>query len=150
MATAEQRFWSKVARRGDCWEWVAGKNDDGYGSFWSGERTVRAHRWAYEHMVGPIPAGLALDHLCRNRACVNPEHLDPVPPLVNTRRGVPGAYMRERATQITHCPKGHEYTPDNTTRTRSAQGRWGRRCKACMREAWHRRQSRALDGEATP
>lgn len=82
------RFWSKVEQRGECWEWVGHIKWSGYGSFHSGKRhgTFIAHRFAYEDMIGPIPDGLELDHLCRNRPCVNPYHLEPVTRAVNHAR----------------------------------------------------------------
>ena len=82
---AEVRFWRHVDDTGTCWVWTASIRPDGYGEFRAG-RLVKAHRFAYEHLIGPVPDGLHLDHLCRNRACVNPEHLDPVPNAVNIRR----------------------------------------------------------------
>jgi hypothetical protein len=74
--TPTERFWSKVDKSGDCWLWTAAI-DKGYGSFTirRGEK-AKAHRYAYQELVGPIPVGLTLDHLCRNRACVNPAHLE--------------------------------------------------------------------------
>jgi hypothetical protein len=82
------RFWEKVDRSGDCWTWTASDNGQGYGQFYlrSG-RKVHAHRYAYEAVVGPIPAGLELDHLCANPSCVNPRHLEPVPHRTNMLRG---------------------------------------------------------------
>ena len=79
------RFWARVDV-GLCWEWT-GSNDRGYGMFRLDGRTVRAHRWAWETLVGPIPRGLHLDHLCRNPPCVNPDHLEPVTQPENIRRG---------------------------------------------------------------
>ena len=84
----EVRFWSQVNKAGDCWEWT-GSLRRGYGRFKTGRTSVTAHRFSYEHMVGPIPEGLELDHLCRNTACVRPDHLEPVTRLVNVRRSLP-------------------------------------------------------------
>lgn len=88
---AEERFWAKVDRRdgGDCWPWLGTTTSTGYGLFGvpREDRTVGAHRYAYELVVGPIPTGLELDHLCRVRNCVNPAHLEPVTHAENLRRG---------------------------------------------------------------
>src|ERR1017187_5210266 len=82
------RFWPKVDRRGpeECWPWLASKQNMGYGQVRAEtERTmILAHRVAYELLIGPIPLGLTLDHLCRNRGCVNPTHLEPVTLRENT------------------------------------------------------------------
>lgn len=128
---ADVRFWCKVEKTETCWLWTAGRNDDGYGLFWDGTATVRAHRWAYEALVGPIPEGLHLDHLCRVRHCVNPAHLDPVTNAVNAARGEPGVHVREKAAAITHCPKGHEYSTANTRTYKTGAGRTSRRCRTC-------------------
>jgi hypothetical protein len=131
--TAEERFWPKVDVSGVCWEWTAGKNVDGYGKFnLAGDEAtcVLAHRWLYEHRVGPVPEGMELDHLCRNRACVNPDHLEPVAHVENVLRGVSQWALNAAKT---HCVKGHPYTPENTAR----QANGGRRCRTCQRE-WSR------------
>jgi hypothetical protein len=95
--TTHERFWRQVAKTDECWIWT-GALRNGYGAFWVEGRTIGAHRWAYEHTVGPIPDGLTLDHTCHkrgctpgkscpHRACVNPSHLEPVTTGENTRRG---------------------------------------------------------------
>lgn len=112
MKTIEQRFWEKVtpAAALDCWEWAASRNDAGYGQININGRPQRAHRIAYELLRATIPDGLQLDHLCRNRACVNPWHLEPVTNDVNTSRGLLRSTPRQ---QKTHCPQEHPYTGDN-------------------------------------
>ena len=88
--TESERFWSKVDKNGPggCWLWTASLNNRGYGRFGpTGQRKlVRAHRWAYEAVVGPIPDGLVIDHLCGVKRCVNPAHLEPVTNFENLRR----------------------------------------------------------------
>lgn len=131
------RFWEKVDISGTCWEWTAAKMKYGYGRFRSGGsyenggRIVFAHRWAYEYLRGPIPAGLVLDHLCRNPSCVNPDHLEPVTSGENVLRG---SGLAAKNAAKTHCPQGHDYTDENTHR--DSLGR--RNCRACDREKYHR------------
>lgn len=86
-ASDADRFWARVREADNgCWLWTGPTQVGGYGKFHGNGRTVVAHRWAYEHMVGDIPDGLHLDHLCFTPACVNPYHLDPVTPTVNNQR----------------------------------------------------------------
>jgi hypothetical protein len=121
-----ERFLTKVRITADCWTWIASTNDNGYGQFYVGEQKFSAHRWSYELLVGPVPDGKELDHLCRNRACVRPSHLEPVTHLENVRRS-------QRALKImakTHCPNGHPYNVENTGRG----SRGTRRCLTCHRD----------------
>lgn len=115
-----------------CWVWQ-GAISNGYG--WMGRKDYRGgvHRWAYLCLVGEIPEGLHLDHLCRNRACCNPGHLEAVDGRTNILRGV--APSAVNATK-THCPEGHPYTPENTRPNRK-----GRECRTCYR-LWRRHQYR--------
>ncbi|MFD5057409.1 HNH endonuclease signature motif containing protein [Streptomyces sp. NPDC058394] len=127
------RYWSKVAFdgpiplvrdvHGRCHEWDAARNEKGYGTFYVG-RTVKAHRYAYEQALGPIPAGLDIDHRCRNRGCVRPSHLRAVTHRVNLLASTNQAALR--AAQVA-CHVGHRFTPGNTIRATNGT----RKCRAC-------------------
>jgi hypothetical protein len=106
-----------------CWIWTASVDNGGYGKFGVSGRVLGAHRVAYELLVGPVPEGLELDHLCRERACINPTHLEPVTRAENHRRG----YWVQR----THCVNGHPFDEANTY-IRADNG-W-RVCRSCDRE----------------
>ena len=107
-----------------CWVWFGGRTSRGYGHFRVDGRYATTHRWAYEHLVGPIPEGLEIDHLCRNHSCANPAHLEPVTHKENVLRGrAPTAINAAK----THCTRGHEFVPSNII------WRDGRHCKACRR-----------------
>lgn len=129
--TTVERFWAKVDRRGDneCWLWTATLNSRGYSQFQYDHRVGLGHRFAYELLVGPIPDGLQIDHLCRTPACVNPAHLEPVTNRENSRRGY-------RATK-THCPQGHPYSGDNLIIRHS-----GRSCRICVNIKQNQRRQR--------
>ncbi len=110
-----------------CWIYRKRPTDNGYAQMRMPDgRQPTAHRAFYEHHVGPIPAGLTLDHLCRNRRCVNPQHLEPVTRGANVLRG---DTLPARNATKTHCPRGHEYDAANTHINR--QG--GRVCRTCNR-----------------
>lgn len=128
-ASIEERFWVKVDAEGDCWEWTAYRNPDGYGYFGITSRDVRmAHRWSWEHLVGLIPAGMQIDHMCRNRGCVNPDHLRVVTLVDNVLLGEgPPA----RNARKTHCPEGHAYAGDNVRVYARPSGTPSRYCRAC-------------------
>lgn len=132
---ASDRFWPKVQKTDTCWLWTAAKNSSGYGTF-SGDRQpdgtkprLYAHRWAYETLRGPIPDGLHLDHLCRVRNCVRPDHLEPVTNRVNILRGTS---FSARNAKKTHCPRGHELAGENLVA--AALRRGDRNCKTCAQE----------------
>jgi hypothetical protein len=120
------RFWSKVRIDSDeeCWVWLANKNPQGYGLFRNNGGEAGAHRFAYRHLVGDIPCGLQLDHLCRNPACVNPAHLEPVTARENIRRG---NGMGGRHARNPFCAMGHALAGSNV---KLEAGRW-RRCRIC-------------------
>lgn len=112
-----------------CWEWTAGLfKKDGYGQFHNPGGSNLAHRAMYELVKGPVPEGLHLDHLCRNRKCVNPDHLEPVTCKENLHRG---ETVNAENKKKTHCIRGHEFTPENTYRYKRGSG-FTRKCKTCI------------------
>ena len=133
-ATAGIRFMTKIASTepGKCWLWMGAKVK-GYGSFRFGKRAVLAHRFSYERFVGPIPDELTIDHLCRNRACVNPLHMEVVTMHENWRRG---ESVSAKCARQTHCLRGHELSGNNIVISRGA-----RVCKQCKRAS--EKQSKA-------
>lgn len=140
----EERFAAKVQRAASgCLEWQGCINSRGYGVFIAGGRgsQVLAHRWNYERHVGPIPNGLTIDHLCANKVCVEPSHLEPVTAEENVKRW---------AQKITHCRNGHELSGGNLIR--KASGR--RNCRACLnanrrRKTERRRHATSLHASPT-
>jgi len=128
------RFWLKVNKTEGCWVWTAAKTRWGYGYVRFDGRNQHAHRVAYKLLKGQIPENRELDHLCRNRACVNPEHLEAVSRRTNLLRGEGVSAVHAAKT---HCVNGHEFTPENTYEWRGT-----RNCKVC-REAATARRDRA-------
>lgn len=135
----EERFWTKVNWGTDleCWPWLAATNWQGYGKFCltfadgAHKRGAMAHRVAYELELGEIPDGMTVDHLCRNKGCVNPAHME----LVTL-----GENVRRARAAVTHCPRGHEYTEVNTRIDKVG----ARNCRACAREKYHERKGAAV------
>jgi hypothetical protein len=133
MGSETERFWKRVTiLENGCWQWT-GAMSSGYGMF--GEqrkpgakrnRMTSAHIWSYKNTIGPIPPGLELDHTCRNRACVNPLHLEPVTHRINVLRG---SSIPAENEQKEFCKRGHEFTPENTY----PRPNGGRTCRACFK-----------------
>ena len=136
------RFLMRVAlpdEAGGCWQWTGTRRPKGYGRFWEGRRHVEAHRFSYEVLVGPIPEGLQLDHLCKNPGCVRPDHLEPVTLQENLKRGNSHLSSAIKASRITHCPHGHIYDEGNTFFYKGH-----RYCRTCHRESERRRRGKAV------
>lgn len=134
----EERFWRQVEKTDTCWNWVGHLCKLGYGQICIGEKRPMAHRFAYELLVGLIPEGLTLDHLCRNRRCVNPLHLEPVTLRENVMRGTSTPAKNAKKT---HCIRGHLLAGENLLSVK-----YGRACKECNRLRWHERRKKVLEG----
>jgi hypothetical protein len=136
MPAWQDRVLDRVIMDDGCWEWDGAHNRDGYGTAYTtptGARPLGAHRVIYELLIGPIPEELEIDHLCRNRGCVNPDHMEPVLKSVNLLRG---EGVGARSARKTHCPQGHPYDTENTRITPDGS----RKCRTCHRERERRRK----------
>lgn len=124
--STEERFWLRVEKTDSCWLWRDPSSPALYGRFKVADHSVGAHRFAYELLVGPIPEGMEIDHLCGIRNCVNPKHLEPVSGRVNKLRG---KTVNALNAGKTHCVNGHLFDAANTLVRASG----GRSCRACHR-----------------
>lgn len=140
----------RIARKYDiaengCWEWTDRIGSRGAGGLRVGGKKgkwVDAYLIAYRTFVGPVPEGLELDHLCRNRKCINFDHLEPVTRRENVRRGVSCIAVHMHKT---HCKNGHEFTPENTYPKRGIH----RACRKCTAAAQRRYQARKTAADVT-
>lgn len=141
---APERFWAKVTipePPWECWTWNA-RHHNGYGWFTVKHNNhVGAHRYAYQLLRGEIPEGLVCDHLCRNRGCCNPWHLELTTIGENVRRGKINTKMKNR----THCNNGHEFTAENSYISKKGY----RSCKACHTACTNRRRARERELRST-
>lgn len=126
----QERFWAKVARgcEEECWDWKAAVTKGGYGTVWIGGSVMRAPRISYYLAYGTIDENKAIDHLCRNRRCVNPAHLELVSHRENVLRGNSPLALKARQT---HCKRGHRLIGSNIYRPPTGAGN-SRRCLACL------------------
>jgi hypothetical protein len=131
--TIEDALWNRITVTGFCWLYEGWLDGHGYGYTRYEGKSRRAHKLAYEELVGPVPDGLVLDHLCRVRNCVNPDHVQPVTHRINLMRGFTPARAN---TEKTHCVNGHEFTPENTNFDGIQ-----RYCRACSRDKQKRLNS---------
>ena len=132
--------WEDVDATGICWQWLRPPTHYGYGQLVREGVHWYTHRLAWTVLVGPIPDGMTLDHLCRNRLCCNPDHLELVTPAENKRRGYSQNAINARKT---HCPSNHEYAGDNLVVRRGQ-----RCCRQCERDQVRRSRAKkklALD-----
>lgn len=132
------RLLARLDRREDgCWVWTGALNKAGYGAIGSGTKVLRTHRVAYEHFVGPIPDGLQLDHLCRNRACCNPAHLEPVTNLENWKRG---EHHVAKFSRDLVCKHGHDLSVEGAMYTRRNGTKLCRTCVLANNKAYRDRR----------
>lgn len=128
----EERFFAMVDANGVCWEWTGHRSRLGYGQFKPERgRCVSAHRYAWEMLIGPVPEGLELDHLCRNRGCVNPDHMEATTHSMNMRRSTHPIVLKRYQT---HCKRGHELSGANVGHVKGGTQRYCRQCRKGYRK----------------
>lgn len=133
-----ERFIDKIAITDNCWIYRGHITSQGYGRIHIGKTSYLVHRLMFIEKYGEIPRGLVLDHLCRNRACINPDHLEMVTNLENIKRGIDGEWNRIK----THCPQGHEYNKKNTHyKIRTNRRGFNRVCRLCSRNYMRRKRA---------
>lgn len=127
------RFFDKIKKTDSCWIWIgAQQKGSNYGHFWVNNKLIRPHRFSYEHFIGEIPEGFAIDHLCGTPLCVNPQHLEAVTWKENNLRS---SSPSSKNAKKTHCLNGHSFNKENTYIYKGS-----RICKQCRRE--HMRNKR--------
>jgi len=136
-----RKFYSKINFK-NCWDWLDSKGSSGYGRFYIGGDFYLAHRYSYILFKGDIPDGLVIDHLCKNKICVNPNHLEVVTSGENTRRGEAGKARGEQFKSRRSCPQSHNYTEENTIIRKNG----GRSCRECQRKRSREYQRRKRNG----
>jgi hypothetical protein len=137
----EERFWAKVEKTEGCWNWVGARNAQGYGHFRLNGWIQKAHRVSLMLAGRPVPNDLTVDHLCLNKSCVRPNHLEIVTAGENSLRGGNPPAQNARKT---HCMRGHELAPDNLIKT-NTRSRW---CRTCHNERSRRARAAARDARA--
>lgn len=125
-----ERFLSKVEKTNSCWLWKRCILKSGYGQCWDGKKRVRAHRLSYRLFVGEIPDEVVIDHVCRIRKCVNPDHLRLLSNKENILIGTGASAVNSKKS---HCIRGHKFTTDNTNLKKRPSGRVERNCKQCRK-----------------
>ena len=144
-AETDRRFWLRVEKTATCWIWKGHVLAKGkaYGQVHIRGKSMMAHRYPWEQKHGPVPPRLQLDHLCRNRLCVNPNHLEAVSARENIMRSTGVAAINAKRTK---CVNGHELSPENTKTSLRKDGNTRRHCRKCWAAANRRYREKKLRG----